>query len=321
MKLKFSIVQGSHDNWPVHHEMEWDVLAKRLARHDVGDKDGTAIICATFTGPPRGKATLLERQLVGIDVEMNKQTGEVPPPPSLIGQYLAVKRLASVIWTTHGHTPQLPRYRVLLPLDKPVRPLELGRSIDKMIVKVVAANIQLNGRYDEGKLGAESLFYLPRHPKGAEHWSGIIPGDPINTADTVAVSRMIDHGAQMKKAQRDALRQSAEFPPELKGLIEAYNDGHEIADLLDEYGYRRMGDRYKSRYQSPNSAAATAIFADHTGWYSWSESDKGAGLGHVNDDGVFGDAFSLYVHYEHGNNFRAAIAALRERHGDQGSAG
>jgi len=321
--VSFSIVQHSHDNWPVAHTLEWPVLAERLARHDEAtEKDGVALICATFTQPPRGKETLAERHLIGIDIEVSKKTGEVPPPPSMIAGYLAMKRLAAVMWTTFGHTPDMPRYRVVLPLDKPFRPLEVGRKVEKMMTQVAAANIQLNGRYDEGKLGGESLFYLARHAPGTSvHWSTVIEGAPVGVDDLIGVSRMILIGVQMKQAQRDALKKTSEFPAELKALIEAYNDGHELADLFSQYGYMRMGDRWKSRYQDPRSTAATAIFPDHSGWYSWSDSDKSAGLGHINDDGIFGDAFSLYVHYEHGGNFRAAVAALREHYGAQGSPG
>jgi hypothetical protein len=317
--VRFSTVLHSHDAFPRNWEMEWDVLARRLARHDEGDKDGPALICSTFTGPPRGHETLAERWLVALDVELHKPTGNRPPPdPKLIAQYLRVKGLAAVLWTTHSHTPLIPRYRVVLPLDGPLRPLAMGRAVDRKIPHLVAANLQLTGSIDTGKTGAESLFYLPRHATtDMAFWSEVVPGQPIKAEEMLAVARMVTVGVQMKRAQREALRKSAEFSPELKALIDAYNDSHELPDLFAEHGYQRHGGgRWKSRYQSPNSQAATAIFPSADGWYSWSESDAAAGLGHDNGDGGrFGDAFALFCHYEFGNNFRAAINALREKYG------
>lgn len=326
MIVRFSTVQHSHDAFPRNWEMDWDVLAARLARHDAGDKDGVALICATFTGPPRGKETLAERWLIGLDIEMSKKTGEVPPPPEVIARYMNHRKQAGVIWTTHGHTTLLPRYRVILPLDEPVRPLMLGKSVDNQLPFQMANELQLLGRHDAGKYGAESLFYLARHPTGTDmHWSAVVEGAPQKASLLVGVARTVVSGVQIRKAQLDQLRKTAEFPPELKAIIEAFNDSNELEDLFVEYGYRRMGGgRFKSKYQSPSTQAATAIFPDHTGWYSWSESDALAGVGHNDGDGGrFGDAFSLYTHYEHGNNFRAAIAALRERYGprEQGPVG
>jgi hypothetical protein len=50
-------------------------------------------------------------------------------------------------------------------------------------------------------------------------------------------------------------------------------------------------------------------------WCSFSQSDMDAGLGQVasSKDVIFGDSFSLFLHYEHGGNFRAAIRAVGGR--------
>jgi hypothetical protein len=45
-------------------------------------------------------------------------------------------------------------------------------------------------------------------------------------------------------------------------------------------------------------------------WCSFSASDRAAGLGQPSDDCVFGDAFALYLHWEHKGNFRTALAAI-----------
>ena len=313
----FSIVQGSWDNWARPYRMPWDELAERLTDHRQGDKDGTALICATFNGT-RSNELLHERHLVALDIEQKKL---LPTEPQVLAQILALKGLASVVWTTWSHEPERPRYRVLLPLDKPVKPLaHLGDDlkgsmvVDRLLPALVAANLGLNGMVDEGKYGASSLFYLPRHRAGATHFATAVDGDALRVHELVPAALAYHIGYRMRSAQLEALHHSTEFPAELRQLIEAYNEGHELTDLFPRYKYERHGNRYKSPYQARSSQAATAIFDDHLGWYSWSESDKAAGLGRSCSDGIVGDAFSLFQHFEHGNNFREAIAALGGRH-------
>jgi len=68
LKVKFSIVRGSHDNLPVPYEMPWEQLARRLTQHDEGLKDGTALIPCTFTAT-RAKETVDWRYMIALDVE------------------------------------------------------------------------------------------------------------------------------------------------------------------------------------------------------------------------------------------------------------
>jgi hypothetical protein len=311
IEVRLSTVDGAHDNWPRQHKLPWDVLAARCADHRPGDKDGVALICGLFApGETRSSKTVLERELIALDVEQNKETGEVPPDPESVTHYLMAKRLAAVIWTTHSHTIELPRYRILLPLSAPLNVAQAGRALDKMYSAVTAANLRLNGVVDRGKFGAASLMYLARHKPGAAFWSHIVEGEPVNAPELHAVSYMANAKDQMKAAQRAALKATTEFPPEVRAKIDRFNSINEITDLLSEYGYRRAGDRWKSRYQHPTSQPATAIFPDHAMWCSFSESDKDAGLGTPSDECIFGDAFALFLHYAHGGNFRAALADI-----------
>jgi hypothetical protein len=326
--VSFSVVQDAHDNWPVKYTLPWPALAGRLADHRLGDKDGSALICGTFSGT-RSSKTLLERWLVALDVEENKLTGEVPPDPESVAHLLMAKGLAGVLWTTWSSTPATPRYRIVLPLDKPIRPLQVSRPIDRLYSALAAANLRLNGVVDKGKFGAASLMFLARHPPGGSFFSRVVEGVALDAADIGAVAHMVNEKDAMREAQREALKATTQFAPEVRAKIDRYNGLHEIGDLLSQYGYRRGGDRFKSRYQHPSSQPATAIFPGDEMWCTFSQSDIDAGLGTKSQDGdsAFGDAFALYLHYEHGGNFRTALSAIelpedwKAEHGaEQGSA-
>src|SRR5262245_49501850 len=161
VQVKFSVVQDAHDNWPRPFVMPWDELAVRCADHREGEKDGTALICATFTGLRR-KETLAERQLVAIDVELDKTTGQVPPPPQTTANIIASRGLAACVWTTFSHRADEPRFRVLMPLSEPIWLPSVGPAIDRMISATPAYPLRLGGVQDTRQHAATRRFCPPR---------------------------------------------------------------------------------------------------------------------------------------------------------------
>lgn len=98
------------------------------------------------------------------------------------------------------------------------------------------------------------------------------------------------------------------------GPIGAFNSAHLLEDLLVKYGYTLNAQR--TDWQSPHQQSgsyATRVFPGSDGtqyWVSQSTSDAAAGLGKPTSNGtITGDAFDLYVHYEHGDDRAAALTA------------
>jgi hypothetical protein len=98
------------------------------------------------------------------------------------------------------------------------------------------------------------------------------------------------------------------------GPIENYNAAHRIEDLLLKYGYEAASNGHS--WQSPlqqSGSFATRVFYNDDGtehWVSQSQSDAEAGLGGQSATGArFGDAFDLYVFYEHNGDRSAALLA------------
>ena len=78
----------------------------------------------------------------------------------------------------------------------------------------------------------------------------------------------------------------------------------------DAYQLHGSSAHYRSHHQS-SASFATQNFGTH--WVSLSGSDAAAGIGRSKSMGensyCFGDAFDLFVHYEHKGNFTAALRA------------
>ena len=322
-RIECTFFRDSHDRFGVGVSVTWDALAARCARHEEGTKDGPALACATFdyvragTRPDgkrygRGNASLVARTMVALDIEEHRVTGEVPIPVEAMADYLAARGIRSAIWTTHSHTPDLPRYRVLLPLEAP---LTYSPETDPYLSGAVAAELRVAGVSDASKYGAASLFFLPRHAPGNPHFSRIIPGSLMSNGRLETAALMAAQQIAADEAEEAALRRANTLPPEVSAKIEAYNEAHALPAQLERYGYRRDGMRWRSTNQ--HGQGATVILPDGRRWATFSESDAQAGVGArplraSSQTASWGDSFALYVAYEHRGNFRAALAALGE---------
>lgn len=308
--IESTFFRDSHDVVGVRVAARWSALAQRCSVHLIGVKDGPAISCGIFDGP-RGNASLVARALIALDVETNPVTGEIPIRPQTCAQVLTRTRIRAVIWTTYNHTDDAPRYRVLMPLSQR---LDYDPEIDVHLSAVVANTLHLTGVCDSSKYGAASLFFLPRYAGNAAPFNAIIEGEPLDVARAQTFALSMAQGYERQAAEAAARRAANALPPEIVACIEAYNAAHAIPDALAGYGYARDGRRWRSRYQ--HGIGATTVLPDGKTWVSFSESDAHEGVGNrparsSSQCACFGDAFSLFVHYEHGGNFRRALASLQ----------
>jgi putative DNA primase/helicase len=91
--------------------------------------------------------------------------------------------------------------------------------------------------------------------------------------------------------------------------VDGFNTAHAIADLLARYGYTQAGSAndWRSPFQSSGSYA-TRDWGNY--WVSLSDSDDANQIGAATVNGYrHGDAFDLFVHFEHGGDFAKAVAA------------
>jgi hypothetical protein len=91
---------------------------------------------------------------------------------------------------------------------------------------------------------------------------------------------------------------------ERSNVIDAFNGAHDIAELLERFGYKRTG---RNRYLSPNSSSGLAgvVVFDDGRAYSHHASDPF-------DSAHAFDAFDLWCQYEHMGNVSKAVADAGE---------
>jgi len=239
-------------------------------------------------------------------------------------------KCAMLIYSSASSTEETRKWRVLIPLASPIsgqlyvrmqlalfEALGLfGIAADGALARagqpVFLPNVPPERRDENG----EPLFYQFERDAGEGFFecTKSILQDRVDAilkweAETERQSAL-DRAKRLAEREKRMLQKPNERNP-----VDVFNENTRISDLLALYGYERQGSsqQYKSRYQSSGSYA-TKDFGDH--WVSLSGSDAAAGVGSAKSIGemayAWGDAFDLYVHYEHGGDFKAAVRAYGE---------
>ncbi|WP_155325846.1 hypothetical protein [Desulfosarcina ovata] len=216
-------------------------------------------------------------------------------------------------YTTSSATEKKQKARIIVPLAGPVD----GKTFVHL-QKILNDKLQENGvTPDRATERAGQVCYLPNRgkfylfhiekssgPMPADAWAGEIQAETERerAAETARKQRM--ERAKAKARQR--------MQTGCKSPIDAYNAEFSVEMMLDAYGYIRR----ERRWLSPNSSSKTpgvSLTPDGKKWMSAHASDANIGTPTVN--GTMGDAFDLFIWYEHHGDRAAAIKAAAEMFG------
>jgi RecA-family ATPase len=250
--------------------------------------------------------------------------------PSLDDVLAAVEAVCGPVsllaYSSSGATPENRKWRVLIPVMGVLTGAEY-----ELAQTALFDLLHANGIHPDGALArCGQPIYLPNVPldKRNPDLSPIFYVMRVIRAKTLRIDdspirQEIDRrleqyrlaAEQAQIASRERERQRAErrqkFPDQVSP-VDAFNADHDIEDLFARYQYERRGSsrHYRSRYQTSPSFA-TQNFLSH--WVSLSGSDAAAGVGKSKSLGensyCWGDAFDLFVHYEHDGDFDKAVRA------------
>lgn len=225
-----------------------------------------------------------------------------------------VGKFGWAIYSTRSATADNRKWRALIPLAEPIGGADYWDTVDAFNALLEDAS---DGTLipDEKLRGAGQLVYLPNKGEFYEH--AIKKGKRLElTVDHPIVQRRED--TRRKRAEAEAKAKAwrewkaKQAPTDTSSIVDAFNSTHAVADLLERYGYKRAGQSkdYRSPMQTSGSYA-TRDYGDY--WITLSASDAAADIGRDTKTGQrFGDAFDLFVHFEHGGDFKAAIKVYAE---------
>lgn len=205
----------------------------------------------------RKKGNVRHRSIITLDID----DPSTPYFMSYIHGFF--RQFAGLVYSTHSHTPENPRYRLILPLSRNVSPEEYEAIARKLADKIDIEN------FDTTTFQPERLMYWPSTPKDGEYILEEFKGNWINADEILSEYQdWTDVSAWPRSSKVDAIvKQSItkqEDPLTKDGLIGAFCRAYTIQDAIDtflsdiyEHCY---GDRYT--YIGGSTAAGLITYED-----------------------------------------------------------
>lgn len=219
-------------------------------------KDVGGFVGGTLKGGRRKAENVQERQLITLDADF--------APVDLVETLYLYLDGAYAVYSTHKHTPEKPRLRILIPLDRPVTPDEY-EAIARKLAEEIGIDYFDDTTYQPGRLmywasvasdGQYVFDYDDSSWISADNVLAQYP-DWTDTSYWPESSRTVEQRKRTAKKQGD--------PCEKKGLIGAFCRTYTIDEairefLQDVYIPCAMSGRYT--YAEGSTAAGLVLYDD-----------------------------------------------------------
>lgn len=164
-------------------------------------------------------------------------------------------------------------------------------------------------------------LYFQREHSGTDKPGLDITAGPILEGITALRRQRLEDEQTRDRIRREAEARRASAPRgDGASLIDDFNAANSVATMLEICGYEqcpRSAEDWRSPHQTGDTYATRIIGSK---WVSLSQSDTDAGLGSKHQQGCYGDAYDLYVHYKHGGDHKAAYRQIgAEKRAAQGN--
>lgn len=218
------------------------------------------------TGMHRTKLAMRTRSAVTLDVDY--------PEPGFLADAVTTLDHAFIIHTTFSSSPEHPRYRVIVPLDRPVRPDEYHAA--------AGALMQALGekQFDAGSVQAERYMFKP-----SEQEPGFFRFHAQDGAPASADRLLSDFQTDLSELPAPKPSRNKRDPFALEGTIGAFNRAYADLDrLIEEYKLPYEASGGTDRYQLVGASAAAGM----------GEVTEGLYFSHHSNDPAYGQTCSAF---------------------------
>ena len=225
-----------------------------------------------------------------------------------------------IIYSSSSATEEQPKWRVLVFLAEPVTGADYRDTQEALFDLYAERGIECD--YALARTG--QLVFLPNVPPEKRDQLGTpnFYHHRLNRGNLLFLgpdNPIIQHRENVRKEIAETEAEIARLKSQSRAVVRAdddslkpgeiFNQRHDLADLMTRYGYVQLGKskQWKSPHQTSGSYAVRIFDEDR--WVSLSGSDQAAGIGNGKDYCCWGDAFDLFVFFEHNNDHKAAVRA------------
>ncbi|MHB1651651.1 MAG: virulence-associated E family protein [Desulfitobacteriaceae bacterium] len=235
-------------------------------------KDGPAFVGGLVRGGRRKKENVDTRSLITLDVDHVVDD-------FLFSAELVLGGTAYVIYSTHSHRPEKPKYRLLVPVDRAMSPDEYA-AVSRKLSEQIGMEY-----FDKTTFDVHRLMYLPSCSKDAKPMLEVYEGDPLNVDGMLAEYDDWRDPLQWPrhagdKAQRQTSKRM-EDPKAKLGVVGAFCRCYSISEAIDTFlpdTYEAVDDSL-TRYTHVGSSSfgGLVVYDEDTFAYSHHESDPCSG--------------------------------------------
>lgn len=196
-----------------------------------------------------------------------------------IDRFTSECKYAAALYTTHGHTPEAPRVRIIVPLTRDVTPDEFT-AIGRYFAEEWGID-----QFDECSYRPQQLMYWPTTPANGEYVFRRVDGKWLDPDEYLASHPNWNNPTLLPTSSRESeVRASATKPqadPLTKdGIVGAFCRSYGIRDAIDKflpdiYAPSAMEGRYD--YIPADSSAGVVIYDDKFA-YSHHATDPACGM-------------------------------------------
>lgn len=211
----------------------------------------------------RIRGAVKERYLITLDADN-------PGEDFIVDLDMELGGMEYVLYSTHSHTADNPRYRVIIPVDRPMTPDEY-----QAVSRRIADNIGIEF-FDPSTHQAERLMYWPSRPKDVEYVYQHSEGALVSVDTYLSTYRdwrdtsLWPTSEKESQIRLDAAKKQGN-PLEKKGLIGAFCRSYSITEAIHKflpevYEPTAVEDRYT--YVAGSSVGGLVIYDNDTFAYS-----------------------------------------------------
>ena len=241
---------------------------KKNDREAAKDKGG--FVGGRLKNNRRKVEAVVNRSMLTLDVD-NAETG-------FIERFTTGCRYTAVLYTTHSHTPEAPRVRLLLPFTRDISPDEYVA-----IARYFAAEWGID-QFDECSYKVNQLMYWPTTPSNGEYICTEIEGGWLDPDEYLSAHPDWNDCSLLPTSSREStVRESAKKPQEdpltKPGVVGAFCRAYGIAEAIETF----LSDVYapsavEGRYDYiPGEGCAGVVIYDDKFVYSHHATDPASG--------------------------------------------
>lgn len=219
-------------------------------------KDVGGFVLGRLKGGRRKRDCVISRSAVTLDMDYGTE--------GIIDEIEMFTDIQMVLYSTHKHTPESPRLRLIIPLAREVTPDEYGAVSRKLAEQI---GIEL---FDDSTYEPSRLMYWPSTSADGEFIYREIDGSLVDPDKVLASYKdWRDAATWPVSSRQDAIVkrsiQKQENPLEKGGLIGAFNRSYTVTEAIDTmipdvYQPSAMPGRYD--YVPADSSAGVVIYND-----------------------------------------------------------